>query len=86
MAFTERTRHGIVLRGNRGVHDVVLKDLRVRDLDRNPGSEQYDGIQIAYGAFNILVDHVSTSGADDGNLDITYDAHDVTVRWSILAS
>ena len=80
------TRQGIVLRGNRGVHDVVLKDLRVRDLLRNPGSEQFDGIQIAYGAFNILVDHVSTSGADDGNIDITYDAHDVTVRWSILAS
>jgi pectate lyase len=79
------TRYGIVLRGNRGVHDVVVRDLRVRDLVRHPGSEQWDGIQIAYGAFNILVDHVSVQDADDGNIDITNDAHDVTVAWSIIA-
>ena len=79
------TSYGIILRGNRGAHDVVLRGLRVRNLLRSPTSDtQWDGIQIAYGAFNILVDHVSVHGADDGGIDITADAHDVTVSWSIL--
>jgi hypothetical protein len=44
-----------------------------------------DGIQIAYNAYNVVVDHVSIQGSGDGNLDITYDSHDVTVSWSIFA-
>ena len=79
------THYGIILRGNRGAHDVVLRGLRVRDILRSPTPDtQWDGIQIANGAFNILVDHVSVQGADDGSIDITADAHDVTVAWSII--
>jgi pectate lyase len=79
------TTYGIILRGNRGAHDVVLRGLRVRNLARSPTADtQWDGIQIANGAFNILVDHVSVHGADDGSIDITADAHDVTVAWSIV--
>ena len=79
------TRYGIILRGNRGAHDVILRNLRVRDIARSPTPDtQWDGIQIANGAFNILVDHVSVHGADDGSIDITADAHDVTVAWSIV--
>jgi hypothetical protein len=73
------TRYGIILRGNRGAHDVILRGLRVRDITRSTTSNtQWDGIQIANGAFNILVDHMSVHGADDGSIDIT-GAHDVTI-------
>jgi pectate lyase len=79
------TRYGIILRGNRGAHDVIVRGLRIRDLVRSPPVDtQFDGIQIAYGAFNIVADHISLHGADDGSIDITDDAHDVTVSWSIL--
>jgi pectate lyase len=78
------TRYGIILRGNRGAHDVVVRGLRVRDITRSPTADtQWDGIQIANGAFNILVHHVSVHGADDGSIDIT-DSHDVTVAWSLI--
>jgi subtilase family serine protease len=69
----------LVIRGNHGAHDVIVRGLRVRDAP-------LDGIQVAYGAYNVLIDHVSVSGSGDGNLDITEDSHDVTVSWSILAA
>lgn len=79
------TRYGIILHGNRGAHDVIVRDLRIRDLVRSPTVDtQFDGIQIGYGAFNIVADHISLHGADDGSIDIADDAHDVTVSWSIL--
>ena len=79
------TRYGIILRGNRGAHDVLLRGLRIRDIVRSPTPDtQFDGIQIANGAFNIVGDRLSVHGADDGSIDITDDAHDVTISWSIL--
>ena len=79
------TSYGIILRGNRGAHDVIVRGLRVRDILRSPTPDtQWDGIQVANGAFNILIHHVSVHGADDGSIDITSDAHDVTVAWSII--
>jgi pectate lyase len=64
---------------------VIVRGLRVRNILRSPTSDtQWDGIQIAFGAFNILVDHVSVHGADDGSIDITETAHHVTVAWSIV--
>jgi len=70
--------HGLVIRGSRGAHDVIVRGLRIRDA-------AIDGIQIAYGAYNVVVDHCSIAGSGDGNLDITEDSHDVTVSWSLLA-
>lgn len=71
-------RHrGLIIRGNRGAHDVVVRGIRVRD-------SSHDGIQIAYGAYNVVLDHVSVTGAADGNIDITEGSHDVTVSWSLL--
>ena len=75
--ITLRNR-GLIIRGNRGAHDVIVRGIRVRN---SPG----DGMQIAYGAYNIVIDHVSIHGSGDGNLDITESSHDVTVSWSILA-
>ena len=69
----------LVIRGNQGAHDVIVRGIRVRDAP-------LDGIQIALGAYNVVIDHVSISGAGDGNLDITDSAHDITVSWSILAA
>jgi len=68
---------GLVIRGNRGAHDVIVRGLRVRRA-------AIDGIQVSYGAYNVLIDHVSVHGSGDGNIDIT-ESHDVTVSWSILA-
>ena len=75
--ITLRNR-GLVIRGTEGAHDVIVRGLRVRDAT-------IDGIQVAYGAYNVVIDHVSVAGAGDGNIDIT-DSNDVTVSWSILAS
>lgn len=72
-------RHrGLIIRGNRGVHDVVVRDLRIRGA-------LHDGIQVAYGAFNVVIDHVSVDGSGDGNIDITEGSHDVTVSWSVMS-
>lgn len=70
---------GLIIRGSRGAHDVIVRGLRVRN-------SAIDGIQVAYGASNVVIDHVSVSGSGDGNIDITEDSHDVTVSWSIFAA
>ena len=75
--ITLRNR-GLIIRGNRGAHDVIVRGIRVR-------GSAIDGIQVAYGAYNVVIDHVSVAGSLDGNIDITEDSHDVTVSWSILA-
>ena len=74
--ITLRNR-GLIIRGNRGAHDVVVRHIRVRD-------SAIDGIQVAYGAYNVALDHVSATGSLDGNIDITENSHDVTVSWSIV--
>jgi pectate lyase len=69
---------GLIVRGTRGAHDVIVRGLRVRGA-------AIDGIQVSYGAYNVLIDHVSVAGSGDGNIDITEGSRDVTVAWSILA-
>jgi pectate lyase len=60
-----------------GVHDVIVRHLRIRGAAR-------DGIRIAHNARRIVLDHVSVHGSGDGNLDIA-ESEDVTVQWSIFA-
>ena len=68
---------GLYMHGNKGAHDVIVRGIRVRDaID--------DGFRVAYGGYNIVIDHVSSQGAGDGNVDITESSHDVTVSWSIF--
>ena len=69
---------GLIIRGNKGAHDVIVKNIRVRN-------SSIDGIQIAYGAYNVVIDHVSINGSADGNLDITDNSSNVTVSWSIFS-
>jgi BACON domain-containing protein len=71
--------YGVILRGNRGGNNMIVRGLRIRNAT-------IDGVQIAYGASNILVEHVSVAGSADGNLDITESSKDVTVAWSIFAA
>lgn len=75
--ITLRNR-GLIIRGSKGAHDVIVRGLRIR-------GSPIDGIQIAYGAYNVVIDHVSVAGSGDENMEITGGSHDVTVSWSILA-
>lgn len=64
-------------------NDIIVRHLRVRDApDTNTG----DNLRIWRDSHNIVIDHCSFSGAGDGNVDICYDAHDVTLQWCILAN
>ena len=71
--------YGLIIRGNRGGNNIIVRGLRIRDAS-------IDGIQIATGASNILIEHVSVQGSADGNLDITESSRDVTVAWSVFAA
>ncbi len=67
-----------------GVHDVIIRHLRIR-RQRITGSDG-DAIQIGglgpdkQGTFNIMLDHLSLSWANDETIDL-YNAHHVTVQW-----
>jgi pectate lyase len=66
------TRHGLVISG---VSHVIVHNISIADgIDG-------DGIQIINGASHIWIDHVSLSDFDDGLIDITRAATDVTVSW-----
>jgi pectate lyase len=69
---------GLYLSGTKGVHDVIIKCLRVRNAVG-------DGITVRDAAHHIVIDHVSAQGSTDGDIDVTRGASDVTVQWSILA-
>jgi pectate lyase len=66
----------------RGCNDVIVRHLRICDA---PDSSLGDNLRIWDGASDILVDHCSLRRASDGSLDISDDAHDITVQWSIVA-
>jgi pectate lyase len=61
-----------------GAHDIVVKSIRVRN-----GTD--DNIRV-YNSHDIVFDHVSSSNARDGALDVTEGSYNVTVQWSILIS
>ena len=75
--ITLRNR-GLVIRGSRGAHDVIVRGIRVRN---SPA----DGISVSGGAYNVVIDRVSVHGSGDGNIDITENSRDITVSWSIFA-
>ena len=73
---------GLSLHGARGAHDIIVRGIRIRGAT---ATESTDSITVAFGAYNIVIDHVSVDGSADGNIDITFDSHDVTVSRSILS-
>jgi pectate lyase len=73
---------GVTLRGFGlrilNVHDLVVRNLRIRDAAQ-------DGIWVADGSYNVVLDHLSIHGSFDGNLDITRDGtRDVTVCFGLF--
>jgi len=69
---------GLTLRGDLGAHDVIVRGLRIRTVP-------FDGVQVALGAYNVVLSNLSVWDSGDGLIDITENSHDVTVAWSILA-
>jgi PKD repeat protein len=59
-------------------HDVILRNLRLRNGGDNLRLE-------GNGTYNVVVSHVSSTGARDDGISIGYGAHDVTVQYAFLA-
>ncbi|WP_425614378.1 hypothetical protein NA78x_004245 [Anatilimnocola sp. NA78] len=81
------TIEGMISSFDHGVHDVIIRQLRVR---RNPSKGSGgDCVQLGGlgpkqgGTYNIILDHLSLSWGSDELIDL-YNAHDVTVQWSTL--
>jgi pectate lyase len=86
------TNYGLGIRGSNGAHDIIVRGLRVRQSSNrttDPNNSN-DCVSISHGAYNILIDHVSTSGCEDGGIDIvglsTEETRNVTVQWSIIGN
>ncbi len=70
-------------------HDVIIRGLRL--VGYNPtGTTDGDADLIALDGteggevYNVVVDHVTLTAADDGGLDITGNVHDVTASWNFF--
>jgi pectate lyase len=68
----------LVMQGSSGARNVVLRGIRVRGT-----LEGEDAIRI-YSTSEVVIDRVSSSGAGDGAIDVTENARDVTIQWSIF--
>jgi pectate lyase len=59
-------------------HDVIVRDLRLRN--------GYDNLRVqGPEAHDIVITHVSSTGARDDGISVGYGAHDVTVQYTFLA-
>lgn len=78
------TIEGIVSSFDHGVHDIIIRHLRVRprrDVGAGGDCLQLGGLgPERTGTYNITLDHLSLSWANDETIDL-YHAHDVTVQW-----
>jgi hypothetical protein len=78
------TVEGIISSYDYGVHDVILRHLRVR-RQRDIGAGG-DCIQLGgrgpgnRGTYNIMLDHLSLSWGNDETIDL-YHTHDATIQW-----
>lgn len=81
------TLEGMISSYDHGVHDVIIRHLRVRRNRTRGGSG--DCVQLGglgprkEGTYNIILDHLSLSWGNDELIDL-YNAHDVTVQWCSL--
>ncbi len=60
-------------------HDVIIHHIRIRDT-----IPHRDAVLVSMGAYNVVLDHLSISGAGDGSIDVS-ESHDVTISYCILA-
>jgi ribosomal protein L14 len=61
-----------------GCHDIIITNLRLR------GDPGLDNMTITGGAYNMVIDHISTAGSHDGGIDITTGCHDISVQYCLL--
>ena len=67
-------------------HDVIIRYIRSRPGAPNVKSDNGDAIEInGSGAYNVIIDHCSFSWAIDEVVSTWYDAHDITIQWSIIS-
>lgn len=78
------TVEGVISSYNYGVHDIIIRHLRVRP--RRGIAAGGDCIQLSglgptkSGTYNIMLDHLSLSWGNDEMIDL-YHSHAVTVQW-----
>jgi hypothetical protein len=80
--------YGLAFWGQDGSHDVIIRGIRIRDAGTKScaaGGTCYDGIQIKEGAFNMVIDHVSSNNAADGAIDVGHNTHDILIQYSIIS-
>ena len=67
-------------------HDVIMRFIRSRPGPPQIPSENGDALEIlGPDAYNIVIDHCSFSWAIDEVVSTWYDAHDITIQWSIIS-
>ncbi|MBE9067132.1 hypothetical protein IQ260_10740 [Leptolyngbya cf. ectocarpi LEGE 11479] len=69
-------------------NDVIVRHIRSRPGGNVNEIGTLDAITIAsdkQNVYNVIVDHSSFSWATDEVANIYYDAHDITIQWSILS-
>lgn len=66
-------------------HNVVVRHLRLRPGPSTEPSCCRQALSIGGGAHDVVVDHVSLGWTSDELLSSWYDAHDVTIQWSLFA-
>ncbi len=78
------TLEGMISSYDHGVHDIIVRHLRVRrtrDMGGGGDCIQMGGLgPKKTGTYNIVLDHLSLSWGNDEVIDL-YHAHDVTVQW-----
>jgi len=81
------TVEGVISSYDYGVHDVIIRHLRVRrrrDFGAGGDCIQLGGLgPTRSGTYNIILDHLSLSWGNDEVIDL-YHAHDVTVQWCTI--
>lgn len=69
-------------------HDVVIRYIRSRPGSSTEITDTLDAISIGNrkgGVYNIIIDHSSFSWATDEVVNSWFDAHDITIQWSIVS-
>ena len=70
---------GAPFRISNGVHDVVIRHIRVRDVPKS------DGFSLMHDLRRIVLDHCSVSWATDENIGFIDDCKDVTISNCVIA-
>jgi pectate lyase len=86
---------GIVLKDfgiNILTHDVLIQHLRIRPgnkgdvrVDHNDAIAILGPTGSSQGSYNVVIDHVSTSWAEDETVSTWFGPHDITISWSIIS-